>query len=122
MGLLILLRKDSSARNCFLGETPGPYSLGEEEMYSGEFGASRGWVGSLRGLDRICGWAAWLKFVRENSSFVPLGLVRFLLFPRLAPWAAFLRRFAAEKPPVLFHGNVKLLVLTQTLRSYPSLS
>jgi len=34
--------------------------------------------------------------MRGSCSFAPLGLVGFLLFPRLAPWAAFLRRFAAE--------------------------
>src|SRR5882672_3684744 len=34
---------------------------------------------------------------RQNFSFAPPGLWRFvpLLFPRLAPWAAFYRRFAA---------------------------
>jgi len=34
--------------------------------------------------------------VRENSSFAPLGLVCLPTLPRLAPWAAFLRRFAAK--------------------------
>jgi hypothetical protein len=33
--------------------------------------------------------------VRENCSFAPLGLICFPPFPRLAPWAAFSRRFAA---------------------------
>src|SRR5260370_39303668 len=38
-----------------------------------------------------------LKCVRENWSFAPLGLVCFPLLPTaLAPWAAFLRRFAAS--------------------------
>jgi hypothetical protein len=37
----------------------------------------------------ICGSSVW------NYSFAPLGLVCFPLPPRLAPWAAFLRRFAA---------------------------
>jgi len=49
----------------------GALHLGEEEMYSGELGASRaadrsvrptgGIVGSLRGLGRVCGLVAWLK-------------------------------------------------------------
>ncbi len=35
--------------------------------------------------------------VCENYSFAPLGLADFpRSFPRLAPWAAFLRRFAAK--------------------------
>ena len=38
-----------------------------------------------------------LKRVRENSSFAPSGLNGFPPYPRLAPWAAFLRRFAADK-------------------------
>ena len=38
-----------------------------------------------------------LKSLRENYSFAPLGLAYVpLAHPRLAPWAAFLRRFAAE--------------------------
>jgi hypothetical protein len=36
-----------------------------------------------------------LKWVGENSSFAPPGLIGFHFYPRLAPWAAFLRRFAA---------------------------
>ncbi len=37
------------------------------------------------------------KCVRENYSFAPLGLACVSLFPRLAPWAVFLRRFAAAE-------------------------
>ena len=37
-----------------------------------------------------------VRAVRRNWSFAPLGLVRFPRFPRLAPWAGFLRRFAAK--------------------------
>jgi len=37
-----------------------------------------------------------LKSVREDRSFPPLGLVPSDFSPRLAPWAAFLRRFAAK--------------------------
>jgi hypothetical protein len=40
---------------------------------------------------------AALKCVPENWSFAPLGLMRLAPFyPRLTPWAAFLRRFAAN--------------------------
>jgi hypothetical protein len=40
---------------------------------------------------------AALKCVPENWSFAPLGLMRLAHFyPRLTPWAAFLRRFAAN--------------------------
>jgi hypothetical protein len=39
-----------------------------------------------------------LRRQRRGSSFAPLGLVRFFTHsPRLAPWAAFLRRFAAGR-------------------------
>jgi hypothetical protein len=31
----------------------------------------------------------------ENASFAPSGLGHFLKIPRLAPWAALFRRFAA---------------------------
>ena len=37
-----------------------------------------------------------LECLPRNYSFAPLGLVCFPLSPRLAPWAAFLRRFAAK--------------------------
>jgi hypothetical protein len=41
--------------------------------------------------------AAALKCVPENWSFAPLGLIRLSHFyPWLTPWAAFLRRFAAN--------------------------
>jgi hypothetical protein len=35
MGLLILLRKDSGARNCFLGESSGPYCWGRRNVLRG---------------------------------------------------------------------------------------
>src|SRR5690348_12831631 len=42
----------------------------------------------------------------ENSSFAPSGLVyRFNFFPRLAPWAAFFRRFAAFHPLTMQDRN-----------------
>jgi hypothetical protein len=37
-----------------------------------------------------------LKRVREDSSSAPLGLFSSHVPPRLAPWAAFLRRFAVQ--------------------------
>jgi hypothetical protein len=35
MGLLILRRKDSGTRNCFLGESSGPYIWGKEKCTLG---------------------------------------------------------------------------------------
>ena len=73
------------------------------------------------GLELFIALYPALKSVRENCSFAPMGLVGFPLFPRLAPWAAFLRRFAAEKPRALFHRLEWILVLTHTLKpSTPS--
>jgi hypothetical protein len=39
MGLLILRRKDSGARNCFLGETSGSYSWGKKKCTLGVSGS-----------------------------------------------------------------------------------
>jgi hypothetical protein len=41
------------------------------------------------------GYRSARKCVGENRSFAPLGLSVFRFYPRRAPWAAFLRRFAA---------------------------
>jgi hypothetical protein len=44
-------------------------------------------------------FGSWLlESAREEPVFRPLGLCLFCspLFPRLAPWAAFLRRYAAK--------------------------
>jgi len=38
----------------------------------------------------------------EAESFAPLGLSFLVADPRLAPWAAFLRRFAASLNPGLY--------------------
>jgi len=77
MGLLILRHKDSGTRNCFLGETSGPYIWGKEKHTPGSR-ASQGvveeGVGSLRGLDRIWGFTARLK-----AGALPRILVRFPL-------------------------------------------
>ena len=39
-------------------------------------------------------------------------------YPRLTPWAAFLRRFAAGRLTVLFHRVVGILVLPHTLEAH----
>ncbi len=55
------------------------------------------WLGW--GLDKILGWGGVRSLGHGCCSFAPSGLVGSELFhPRLAPWAAFLRRFAAERP------------------------
>ncbi len=38
MALLILLRQDSGARNCFLGESSGPYIWGKKKCTPGSWG------------------------------------------------------------------------------------
>ena len=43
----------------------------------------------------VCGGWASARLCR-SYSFAPLGLSHLPLAPRLAPWAAFLRRFAAD--------------------------
>ena len=53
MGLLMLRRKDSGTRNCFLGESSGPYIWGKEKCTPGSLGRQGGTsesVGPLRGL------------------------------------------------------------------------
>jgi hypothetical protein len=79
MGLLTLLRKDSGARNCFLGESSWPYSWGKKKCTPGSYRRQGRravmpalWVrivGSLRGLGRICGLAARLKPCPSLSRF-----------------------------------------------------
>jgi hypothetical protein len=54
------------------------------------------------------------KACARELLFRPAGLACVPLFPRLAPWAVFLRRFRGRLT-VMFHGGVKILVLTHTL-------
>jgi hypothetical protein len=56
-------------------------------------------------------WYLRLGCVGESCSFAPLGLVCFTLSPRLALWAAFLRRFAAKTGP---HRVAEILALGHT--------
>ena len=50
MALLILLRQDSGARNCFLGESSGPYFWGRRNVLRG--------VGAVKGGREgpVCRW------------------------------------------------------------------
>jgi hypothetical protein len=62
---------------------------------------------------------AALKCVRESWSFTPLGLIRLSHFyPRLTPWAAFLRRFAANNMGLCFRcrRNSSYHARTEALR------
>ena len=59
---------------------------------------------------KVCGGRASARLCR-SYSFAPLGLSHLPLAPRLAPWAAFLRRFAADDgdPVSLFERPVVVL-------------
>jgi hypothetical protein len=57
-----------------------------------------------------------LKSLRENCSFARWGLLISAAFPRLAPWAAFLRRFAAKSGALLYYA-AESLVLTHILKA-----
>jgi len=46
----------------------------------------------------------------RTKSFAPLGLVHFPFYPRLTPWAAFLRRFAATDSPFCSIASLEILV------------
>jgi len=53
--------------------------------------------GLLSQAEGKCDWSQESAApMSENYSFAPLGLVCLPRSPRLAPWAAFLRRFAAK--------------------------
>ncbi len=76
------------------------------------FGASDGVASRILEL----GMAAGAKECARELIFRPLGLFGIPLFPRLTPWAAIFRRFAAGSGHQLFHRIAKYLVLRHTLR------
>ena len=68
-------------------------------MYRGERRFSAAFRRESRGGFRVC--------VRTGLS--PLGgWIAFLFYPRLAPWAAFLRRFAARNRPSCSTANQRI--------------
>src|SRR5208282_519851 len=54
-----------------------------------------------------------MRFGPWNASFAPLGRADFSLqlYPRLAPWALFLRRFAAGAPLCYFGSGAGVCVV-----------
>jgi hypothetical protein len=76
------------------------------------FGASDGVASRILEL----GMAAGAKECARELIFCPLGLFGIPLFPRLTPWAAIFRRFAAGSGHQLFQRIAKYLVLRHTLK------
>jgi hypothetical protein len=86
MGFLILLRKDSRTRNCFLGESSGPYIWGRGNVLRGVWGVKgsleRWFPAGPESNLSLCGTAEAVPFHGSGGEKARRGNTRSLDFAR----------------------------------------